>query len=50
MLAMANVPVKVAQQRAGHSTPQVTMQVYTHVLGNEDRLAAEALERAMGRP
>jgi len=48
MLAMANVPVKVAQQRAGHASAQMTMRVYVHLLGSEDRLAAEALERAIG--
>ena len=45
LLAMNGVPVKVAQERAGHSSPQITMQVYTHVLGDGDRLAAEALNR-----
>lgn len=50
MLAMAGVPVRVAQQRAGHATPAVTMAVYSHVLGDADRQAAEALERALARP
>lgn len=50
MLAMAGVPVKVAQQRAGHATAAITMAVYSHVLGDADRLAAQALERAIGRP
>jgi len=42
---MAGVPVKVAQQRAGHATASVTMAVYSHVLGDADKQAAEALER-----
>ncbi|MBI4499327.1 MAG: site-specific integrase [Chloroflexi bacterium] len=44
LLAMAGVPVKVAQERAGHSTPSVTLRVYTHVLGDGDRAAAAALD------
>lgn len=49
MLAMAGVPVKVAQQRAGHATASVTMAVYSHVLGDADRQAAEALDKAVAR-
>jgi len=45
MLAMAGVPVKVAQARAGHATAAVTMAVYSHVLGDADKQAAGALER-----
>ena len=50
LLAMANVPVKVAQVRAGHSSPTLTQRVYQHVLGADDadRQAAEALARALG--
>ncbi|MGH2543917.1 MAG: tyrosine-type recombinase/integrase [Ardenticatenaceae bacterium] len=44
LLAMAGVPVKVAQQRAGHSSPSVTLSIYTHVLGDGDALAVEALD------
>lgn len=49
LLAMSGVPVKVAQQRAGHSSAQVTLKVYTHVLGDADRAAAEALGKAVTR-
>jgi len=44
LLAMAGVPLKVAQARAGHSTAQVTLDVYQHVLGDGDKAAAQALE------
>ncbi|MCL5075121.1 MAG: site-specific integrase [Chloroflexi bacterium] len=47
LLAMNGVPVKVAQARAGHSSPTVTMQVYTHVLGDGDKLAAQAMESVL---
>jgi integrase len=45
LLAMNGVPVKVAQQRAGHSSAVVTLKVYQHVLGDADRQAAEMLDR-----
>ena len=48
LLAMNGVPLKAAQQRAGHATAAVTMEVYTHVLGDADRQAAQALEKALG--
>ena len=48
LLAMMGDTVKVAQQRAGHATASVTMAVYSHVLGDADRQAAEALEKAVG--
>lgn len=48
LLAMNGVPLKVAQQRAGHSSAQLTMQVYTHVLGESANIAAEAMERIGG--
>jgi integrase len=43
LLAHAGVPVKVAQQRVGHSTSMLTLDIYTHVLGNNDTQAAVAL-------
>lgn len=44
LLAGAGVPVKDLQRRAGHSTPRMTLEVYTHVLGDRDREAAQVLE------
>ncbi|MBI4319355.1 MAG: site-specific integrase [Chloroflexi bacterium] len=49
LLAMNGVPLKVAQARAGHSTASVTLNIYQHVLGDGDKLAAEALEKAVSR-
>lgn len=48
LLAMAGVPLKAAQARAGHSTSRMTLDVYQHVLGDEGRAAAQAPERALG--
>ncbi len=50
LLAMAGVPVRVTQQRAGHASASITAQVYLHTLGDADRQAAAALEKALGRP
>lgn len=48
LLAHAGVPVKVAQERVGHSTPVLTLSIYTHVLGDADRRSAEALDGLLG--
>ncbi|MDI3340684.1 MAG: tyrosine-type recombinase/integrase, partial [Sphaerobacter sp.] len=47
LLAHAGVPVKVAQQRVGHSTPMLTLGIYTHVLGNADRESADSFDRLL---
>jgi len=39
--------VKVAQQRVGHSTPMLTLGIYTHVLGNADRESADSFDRLL---
>lgn len=49
LLAMAGVPVRVAQQRAGHSRASVTQEIYQRVLGDADRQAADAIDKALGR-
>jgi integrase len=47
LLLQEGVPVPLVAQRLGHSTPAVTMAVYSHWLG-QDRQAAEAVTRALG--
>jgi hypothetical protein len=37
------VPMKVRQQRLGHSDPRLTMNVYTHMASVDDQRAAERL-------
>ncbi len=49
LLAGAGVPVKDLQRRAGHSTARMTLEVYTHILSDGDRRAAEVLERLQER-
>ncbi|MBC7234241.1 MAG: site-specific integrase [Chloroflexi bacterium] len=48
LLAMSGVPLKAAQQRAGHSSAQITLETYQHVLGDGDQAAAKALDRVLG--
>jgi integrase len=43
-LALAGVPLKVAQERLGHSTPTFTARVYQHVLAGQQEAAARAVE------
>jgi integrase len=38
-----SVPMKVRQQRLGHSDPRVTLDIYTHVVGEDARSAAKQL-------
>ncbi|HOR01112.1 MAG TPA: site-specific integrase [Anaerolineae bacterium] len=45
LLAGAGVSVKDLQRRAGHSTPRMTLEVYTHVLSDNERQAAQLLDR-----
>ena len=37
------VPMKVRQQRLGHSNPGITLGVYTHVAGEDSQNAANKL-------
>lgn len=46
LLASGMNPLIVAQM-LGHADPSITLRVYGHVMPNEGRLAAEAMQRAM---
>jgi integrase len=41
LLLKAGVPIKVASERLGHSTPAFTMATYQHVLPGMQRHAAD---------
>ena len=43
-LALAGVPVKIAQERLGHSTASMTLDVYSHVLPGMHQDAARRVE------
>jgi integrase len=43
-LALAGVPVKVAQERVGHSSATMTLDVYSHVLPRMQADAARKVE------
>ena len=38
-----SVPIKVRQERLGHSNPAITLGIYTHVVGEDSRVAAGQL-------
>lgn len=42
-----SIPMKVRQQRLGHSDPGVTLGIYTHVVGEDSRAAADQLGRVV---
>ena len=44
------VPIKVVQMRAGHSSPMVTLSVYSHVIPGEDEAAASVFSQVMAEP
>ena len=35
-----NAPIKIRQQRLGHSDPRLTLSVYTHTVSEDDRMVA----------
>jgi integrase len=45
----ARVPLKAAQQRLGHSRPDILLKVYAHVLDASADMAAETLSGQLGR-
>jgi integrase len=46
-LALAGVPIKVAQERLGHASAQTTQDIYQHVLSGQQRQAAIDVEAAL---
>jgi integrase len=45
MMDRESVPMKTRQSRLGHSSPQTTLQLYTHILNEEDRRTAANISR-----
>ena len=48
LLAAQGVPARVAMDILGHSDIRLTLGVYTHVLDESKRQAAEVMERLFG--
>ena len=46
----AGVPEHVMQRRLGHADSRTTREVYTHVLPDSERKAAEIMEAILGQP
>lgn len=49
LLAHAGVSVKAAQVRAGHANPQMTLNIYTHVLDETDTATVTALDTLLAK-
>jgi integrase len=47
-LLRARQPIQVVSARAGHSSPAVTLNLYSHVMPGDDEAAAEAAVQAIG--
>jgi len=50
LLLLDEVPAKVVSERLGHSSIQITLDTYTHVLPAMQKRAAEAMGRQLGKP
>ena len=50
LLDQANVPMKVRQRRLGHADATLTVDYYTHVIDQDNRDAAEELNKLLALP
>lgn len=48
-LLLEGVPMAMVKDRAGHTTENTTRDIYSHVLDDNDDLAASTAQRALGR-
>jgi integrase len=46
-LALAGVPIRVAQERLGHASARITQEIYQHVLAGQQQQAALDVEAAL---
>jgi integrase len=49
LLLDRGLPLPAVSARLGHANPNITAAIYSHAIRGQDRLAAEALERAVER-
>lgn len=47
LLLSEGVPIQIAQQRAGHQDPKITLSVYSHVSKDKESLVADTLEEVL---
>ena len=50
LLIAEGVPITAVSARLGHANPQITLKIYAHALPGQDRMAAEAIGRALVDP
>jgi integrase len=49
LLDLGNVDVVTISKRLGHSSPAVTLAIYAHLIRQDDRKAAHAIDTALGK-
>jgi integrase len=47
-LIAAGLDIVTVSKRLGRGSPAITLQVYAHLFNQTDKVAAEAIERAIG--
>ncbi|MFI5058829.1 MAG: tyrosine-type recombinase/integrase [Candidatus Acidiferrales bacterium] len=50
MLDVVGTPIGTRQALLGHSTPEITREIYLHAIPEEQRRAVESVERLVFRP
>ena len=50
MLDFVDAPLRTMQSLLGHSTPEITREIYLHAIPEEQRRAVESVERLVFRP
>ena len=50
MLESAGTPIGTMQSLLGHSTPDITREIYLHAIPEEQRRAAESVEKLLFGP
>src|SRR4051794_25456420 len=50
LLLLANVHPKIVQERLGHASIRITLDIYSHLLPSSQQLAVVALEGVIGGP
>jgi integrase len=49
LLLGEGVPVTAVSARLGHANPQITLKIYAHALSGQDKLAADAIGKALSK-
>lgn len=47
-MLLGGVPVKVVSERLGHTSPEITLRLYAHMLPGMQKDAAAVIDRLLG--